>query len=68
MKITVGEMIRLLIVGAVVTVVVFFRCKSILKEKDQPSQHHVTPQERTETVAKNINQDGYHCPCCRNNH
>ncbi len=44
-KITIGEMIRLLIVGAVITVVVFFRCKSLFKEENKPSQHHITAKQ-----------------------
>lgn len=33
---------------------------------------HSPPEKPTQpspdAVTENINQDGYHCPCCRNNH
>ncbi len=35
-----AEFIRLILVAIVVTIFVFFRCKSIFEEKDQPPQDH----------------------------
>lgn len=42
----VSELIRLIIVTVAVTVFVFFRCKSIFEEKDQPAQNHITSEQR----------------------
>lgn len=39
---SISELIRLIIVSIAVTVFVFFRCKSIFEEKDQPPQDHIT--------------------------
>lgn len=43
---SISELIRLIIVSIAVTVFVFFRCKSIFEEKDQPPQDHITSEQR----------------------
>ena len=41
----IGELLLTFVVAIAVTVFVFFRCKSILEEKDEPAQDHVTAQQ-----------------------
>ena len=40
-----GDLLMTLVVAIAVTVFVFFRCRSILEEKDEPAQHHLTAQQ-----------------------
>lgn len=41
----IGDLLMTLVVAIAVTVFVFFRCRSILEEKDEPAQHHLTAQQ-----------------------
>ena len=41
----IGDLLMTLVIAIVVTVFVFFRCRSILEEKDEPAQDHVTAQQ-----------------------
>ena len=41
----IGDLLMTLVVAVAVAVFVFFRCRSILEEKDEPAQHHLTAQQ-----------------------
>lgn len=46
----IGDLLMTLVIAIVVTVFVFFRCRSILEEKDEPAQDHVTAQQGQNNV------------------
>lgn len=46
----IGELLLTFVVAIAVTVFVFFRCKSILEEKDEPAQDHIATQQGQNNV------------------